>query len=105
MYRSNLETRDKGGAIAAVVAVHAALLFALLHISGQDRSWRPAKRARVLDIGATSATPATAASSGAQPEPKQRRWLGPKNIRSKATPVVAPKPKIVTPPVQQIATS
>ena len=29
----------------------------------------------------------------------------PKNIRSQATPVVAPKPKIVTPPVQKIAAS
>ena len=35
MYRSDLNSRDKGGAIAAVVAVHAALLFALLHMSGK----------------------------------------------------------------------
>ena len=27
MYRSDLNARDRGGAIAAVVAVHAALLF------------------------------------------------------------------------------
>jgi protein TonB len=33
-YRSNLDTRDKGGAIAAVVAIHVALLFALLNLSG-----------------------------------------------------------------------
>ena len=31
MYRSDLDTRDKGGAIAAVVAIHALLLFAVLH--------------------------------------------------------------------------
>ena len=29
MYRSDLNAKDKGGAIAAVVAIHAALLFAL----------------------------------------------------------------------------
>src|SRR5205085_2359061 len=29
----------------------------------------------------------------------------PKNIRSEATPVVAPKPEIVTPPVQQVVAS
>ena len=34
-YRSNLETRDKGGAITAVIAIHAALLFAFLNLSGK----------------------------------------------------------------------
>ena len=33
-YRSNLDTRDKGGAIAAVVAIHVGLLFVLLNLSG-----------------------------------------------------------------------
>jgi hypothetical protein len=27
MYRSDLQNRDKGGAIAAVIAIHAGLLF------------------------------------------------------------------------------
>jgi len=35
MYRSDLDRRDKGGAIAAVVAIHAALLFAFLNLSGK----------------------------------------------------------------------
>ena len=35
MYRSDLNSRDKGGAIAAVIAIHAALLFAFLHLSGR----------------------------------------------------------------------
>ena len=30
MYRSDLKTRDKSGAIAAVIAIHAVLLFMLL---------------------------------------------------------------------------
>ena len=30
MYRSDLKTRDKGGAIAAVIAIHAVLLFVFM---------------------------------------------------------------------------
>ena len=44
MYRSDLKSRDKGSAVAAVIAVHAGLLFALLHLSGEDQSGRSAKR-------------------------------------------------------------
>ena len=41
-----------------------------------------------------------------QPKPKEKEGgSAPKNIKSEATPVVAPKPKIVTPPVQKIAAS
>ena len=35
MYRSDLKTRDKGGAIAAVIAIHAVLLFVFMHLSGR----------------------------------------------------------------------
>ena len=35
MYRSNLGAKDRSGAIIAVVAIHAALLLAFLHISGK----------------------------------------------------------------------
>jgi protein TonB len=39
-----------------------------------------------------------------QPKPKEKEGgSAPKNIRSEATPVVAPKPKVETPPVQKIA--
>ena len=34
-YRTDVNARDKGGAILAVAAVHAALLFALLNLSGK----------------------------------------------------------------------
>src|SRR5205807_5572029 len=41
-----------------------------------------------------------------QRRPREKQGgSAPKNIRSEATPVVAPKPKIETPPVQKIAAS
>src|SRR5690349_10189527 len=41
-----------------------------------------------------------------QPKPKERAGgSAPKNIRSQATPIVAPKPVIVTPPVQKVVAS
>ena len=33
-YRTDVNARDKGGAIIGVIAVHAALLLALLNLSG-----------------------------------------------------------------------
>ena len=50
MYRSNLKTRDKGGAVAAVIAIHAALLFAFLHLSGRMNIADPQSVLRVFDI-------------------------------------------------------
>src|SRR5437764_791736 len=50
MYRSDLGAKDRSGAIAAVVAIHAALLFAFLNISGK-LDFKDAQRAlSVFDV-------------------------------------------------------
>jgi protein TonB len=107
MYRSDLKPRDKGGAIAAVIAVHALLLFALLHISGKIDLADPESVIRVFDVGQPPPPPPPPPpTQRQQPKPKEKEGgSAPKNIKSEATPVVAPKPKIVTPPVQKIAAS
>jgi protein TonB len=107
MYRSDLKPRDKGGAIAAVIAVHALLLFALLHISGKIGLADPESVFRVFDVGQPPPPPPPPPpTQRQQPKPKEKEGgSAPKNIKSEATPVVAPKPKIVTPPVQKIAAS
>ena len=107
MYRSNLNSRDKGGAVAAVIAIHAALLFALLHISGKINFASSQSVMRVFDLNdipPPPPPPPPLQSQRARPKEKEG-GSAPKNIKSEATPVVAPKPKIVTPPVEQIATS
>jgi protein TonB len=105
MYRSDINNRDRGGALAAVVAIHALLLFALLHLSGKIGLTDPQSVMRVFDLTAPPPPPPPPPpQQKQQPKPKEKEGgSAPKNIKSEATPVVAPRPRIVTPPVQKIA--
>ena len=108
MYRSDLEARHKGGAIAAVAAVHAALLFVLLHINGRIDLADPQSALRVFDLSEAPPPepPPPPQQRQQQQKPKQKEdGSAPKNIRSEATPVVAPTPKIEIPVPPKIATS
>ena len=108
MYRSDLKARDRGGAIAAVVAIHAGLLFILLHLSGRIDLPDPQSALRVFDLRETPPVPPTPppVQQRQQQKPKLKEGgSAPKNIRSEATPVVAPIPKIVIPTPPEIATS
>jgi protein TonB len=102
-YRNDIGARDRGGAIAAVVGIHALLLFALLHLSGRIDLTDPQSALRTFDFSEVPPPPPPPPQQ--QPaKPKEREGgSAPKNIKSEATPVVAPKPRIVTPPVQTIA--
>src|SRR5438067_10732914 len=100
MYRSTLGTRDRSGAIAAVIAVHAALLFALLHMSGQLPLAVEQSVLRVFDVNPPKPPPPPPPPPPHKQQPKPKKKQGgsaPRNIRSEATPVVAPAPKIPTP--------
>src|SRR3954463_10486668 len=109
MYRSDLKARDRGGAIAAVIAIHAALLFAFLHLSGRIDLADPQSALRVFDITDVPPPmpePPPPPTTRQEARPKEKEGgSAPKNIRSEATPVVAPKPRIETPPINPIATS
>jgi len=103
MYRDHLRAKDRGGAIAAVIAIHAALLLVLLNISGRMDLGDEQSVLRVFDVRALQQPPPPPPpQQRAQPKPKQKEGgSAPKNIKSEATPVVAPVPKIriPTPPV------
>jgi protein TonB len=102
-YRTDISRRDRSGAIAAVMAIHAALLFAFLNLSGKLDLGDTQSALRVFDFTQPPPPPPTPQQ---RPQPKLKEKEGasaPKNIRSQATPVVAPKPRIETPPVRQIA--
>src|SRR3954447_12091850 len=106
MYRTDLNKRDKGGAITAVIAIHAALLFAFLHLSGKIDLPLPEEALTLFDINQVNPPPPPPPQQRRQPKPKEKEGgSAPKNIRSQATPVVAPKPRIETPPVQKIVAS
>ena len=102
MYRSNLNNRDKGGAIAAVLAIHAALLFALLHLSGRIDLTDPQAVLRTFDVTEVPppppAQPDVPKPAEEQRKPKEKEGAAaPENIKSQATPIVAPKPRIQLP--------
>ena len=104
-YRSDLDAKDKGGAIAAVAAIHAALLFTFLNMSGRIDLTDPQATLSVFDVNAPKPPPPPPPPQQTQqPKPKEKEGgSAPKNIKSEATPVVAPKPKIETPPVNPMA--
>jgi protein TonB len=106
MYRSDLSTRDKSGAIVAVAAIHAGLLFALLHLAGKVDLTDPQAVLRVFDITEVPPPPPRPElRKPAEQSQKSRQKEGaasPKNLENEATPVVAPKPRVelpVPPPV------
>ena len=105
MYRTDLNNRDKGGAIAAALAIHAGLAFALLHLSGTIDAPTPERALEVFDltdIKPPPPPPPPPPQQAQQPKPKDKEGGSPANIKSEATPVVAPKPRIelpVTPPI------
>jgi periplasmic protein TonB len=104
-YRTNINSRDRSGAIAAVVAIHALLLFAFLHLSGKMPVAVPENPLSIIDIGQPPSPPPPP-QQRQQAKPKEKEGgASPKNTRSEATPVVAPKPRIETPPIQPIAAS
>lgn len=104
MYRANLSKSDRGRAIAAVIAIHLLLLFALLHMSGKIDLSDPQSVMRVFDVRDIPPPPPPLQAQEQRPKNKEGR-SSPKNIKSEATPVVAPKPEVVTPPVQQLVAS
>ncbi len=102
-YRTDVNARDKGGAIIAVIAVHAVLLAALLNLPGTIDLAHPQSALSVIDLARPPPPPPAPPQ---QPKPKEKEGgSASKNIRSQATPVVAPKPLIETPPVQKIVAS
>ena len=105
-YRTDVNARDKSGAIAGVIAVHAVLLFALLNLSGTVDLADPQSALKIINLANPPPPPPLVPLQQPRPKPKQKEGASaPANVRSQATPVVAPKPRIVTPPVQKIPAS
>lgn len=97
MYRSDLDAKDKGGALIAVAAVHVALLFALLHMSGRIDLADPQSVLRTFDVIEPPPPPPVPppARQTDQAKPKNKEGgSAPRNIRSAATPVTAPRPRV-----------
>ena len=107
-YRTDINNRDRGGAVAAVIAIHVGLLFMLLNLSGAMDTPAAQSVLRVFDLSQPPPPPPPPPPPQVRPQqkPKEKEAASaPANIRSQATPVQAPKPKVIVPPVPQIAAS
>jgi len=80
-----------------VAAIHAALLFAFLHMSGKIDLADPQSALKMFDVNTPEPPPPPPPPPQQQREqqkPKEKEGGSPANIRSQATPVVAPKPQV-----------
>jgi len=105
MYRSSPTLRDRAGSLAAVVLIHLGIGYALLHLSGADIELVRQADLAIFDIAVEPPPPPPPPPPPEieQQQPRQARpkqdegAASPANIRSRATPVVAPEPRIVIP--------
>jgi len=99
MYQPQLTPRDRAATITLVVALHVGLVFALINLSPPLRDQLPQEVVEIFDVTEPPPPPVVELVPE-QEEAKPKREEGaasPKNIESKATPVVAPKPPIQLP--------
>lgn len=97
MYASGLKARDRGGALAAVIAVHAVLAFAFLNMSGTLNQGEDQPDLAVFDVETIDPPPPIEEVRQERNAPEEEGEASPPNIRSQATPVVAPEPEIRLP--------
>ena len=97
MYRPTLKKRDRAGVIAGVVAIHAGLAFALLHLSGTADLVPDEEVLQIFDINQPEPPPPVVIQEMLEKAPEKEGEASPPNIKSEATPVVRPKPRIKVP--------
>jgi protein TonB len=100
MYQPQLTRRDRAATIMLVVAIHVALAFALVNLSQPLRDKLPEEVVEIFDVTEAPPPPVVVEEIPQPEDAKPEREEGAasaKNIESKATPVVAPKPPIQLP--------
>ncbi len=114
MYRPTTSRGDRVATIAAVAAIHAALGYAFLNLSGTLNEVGLQDDLQIFDIANPPPPPPPPVvekppePEKAKPKPKPKQEQGaasPKNIESKATPVVVPKPRVVIPVAPRVVAS
>jgi protein TonB len=107
-YRTDIDNRERSGAIVAVVAIHAALVLVFLHLSGTVNIPGVDAVTRMVDLAQDPPPPPPPPpqlQEKTKPRPKEESGGSPPNLKSEATPIKAIKPKVVTPPLPTIAAS
>ena len=101
MYQHTTSRRDRVVTIAAVVAIHAALGYAFLNLSGSLSEAGRQDDLQMFDIANPPPPPPPIVEKPPEPEkvePQEEAGAAsPKNIESKAVPIVVPKPRVLIP--------
>jgi len=94
---SNLSPRDRAGAMVAAVAIQVGLAFAFLNLSGKLDERQLQDAMQIFDVSDVALPPPIIERPEPEKAKKKEGAAAPKNIESQATPVVAPKPRVVIP--------
>ena len=108
MYRPQLSRKHRTGAIVAVAAIHAGLALAFLNISGTIDLIPEQRDLEIFDISnPPDPPPEPPVVEEVEPErsPEEEGAASAENIRSQATPVVAPKPRVPLPQPPKVVAS
>ena len=102
MYSADLSPRDRSGPIIAVIAVHAALLFMLLGMSGHLTPAAVQDSLKLFDVREVP-PPAEIPPPPPKPKPDPRpssakpKAAAPPAKKAEASPIVLPRPRVVIP--------
>jgi protein TonB len=114
MYQPTPTLRERAGPLAAVLLIHAAIGYALLNLSGAGRELAERADLAIFDVivpppplaePPPPPPPVEVRPEPLQAKPEEEGAAAPENIRSEATPVVAPKPRIVLPAPSPVVTA
>ena len=111
MYQPTPSLRDRAGPLAAVVLLHVGIGYALLHLSGADVELARHADLAIFDVvipppPLPPPPPVVEERKVEQQKPKKAEGgAAPRNVDSKATPVVAPKPRIIVPAPSPVVTA
>jgi len=108
MYQPTPTLRDRAGPLAAVILLHLGVGYALLNLSGAGAGLADETGLAIFDVFVPPPPPPPPEPVEQVEQPQQAKpkadegAASPKNIRSKATPVVAPEPRIELPDVSPV---
>jgi protein TonB len=103
MYEPSLSRRDRAATLSVVALLHVCLVFALVNLSPPIRDKLPQEVVEIFDVTEPPPPPVEVMKVEQIPAPiedapeEEEGAASPKNIRSQATPIVAPKPPIALP--------
>ena len=98
MYRSDLNNGDRAGTIALVALIHVGLAYAFLNLSGTMRVIEQQIVPQLIDVDLEPPPePLVEIQREEEKTPEKEGAASPENIRSTATPVAAPHPRIELP--------